>query len=147
MIPRNGTSRIVFWVVIITFLAVWLRIGWVLFYPYEPLVIHSHKILNEGKQVKAGGIVLLESIFTKNTDAQAYVTRQMIGKKFLYYIPPYYATNPISKERINVFSIFVPSYAEPDTYRFFTTYTYSVSNFPKRSVTIPAWSEEFEVVK
>lgn len=145
MMPNNGIMRAIFWVIGISFLAIWIRVGWVLFYPYKPLVVHSHKIVNEGKQVKAGGVALLESTFTKYTEVEGYVSRQLINK-FVYYLPTYKATNPSSVKRMIVIEVDVPLYAIPGPYRIYTTYTYRMSDFPRRDVTVPVWSEPFEVI-
>lgn len=137
---------IVFYAVAACVVAVWFRIGWVLWYPYKPLIVHGpQKILNEGKKVAAGGMVVLESHFTKNTAATAQVSRQFVNK-FVYYVTPYTATLPPSKSKTIQVEVPVPIHAVPGPCRLYTTYTYRVSDFPEKDVTVPAWSEWFEIV-
>lgn len=124
------------------------RIAWVMFYPYEPLIVHEpQKVLNPNKQVEAGGTVCLESHFTKNTNASATVTKMFVNT-FIYYLAPYEASLPPAKnKRLRLPPIPVPPDAVPGKYRIYTTYRYKVSNYPERYITVPVWSEEFEVVK
>jgi hypothetical protein len=138
----------VLWVVAILFMVGWLRIGWVLFYPYEPLIVHEEqKIMNKDKRILAGDDVIMESYFTKNTDAAAVVQRMFVNK-FVYYLTPYTVSLPAAKnKRIIVPPIPSSPTMAPGKYRLYTTYTYPVSSYPERFVTVPAWSEEFEIYK
>ena len=144
---NNSIWKYSLWVIAILAATAWLRVGWVLFYPYEPLVVYGpYKIMNEGKKVSAGGTLIFEAHFDKNTNLKAYTTRQFVNK-FVYYVAPIYTTLPQKKDYRTQVSVEVPAYAKPGVYKLYNTYTYHISDFPNKDVMVSAWTEEFEVIE
>jgi hypothetical protein len=138
----NGEKAI--WIIALCLLAIWLRVGWVLFYPYEPITVHGLMMIAD-KTVTAGQSVCVSLDTTKHTTAAGYVTTELIND-FRYTLLDYTANRPPGRT-VAVKCIKIPLSAEPGKYKLYRTFTYPVSSFPERSVTTGVWSEEFKVIR
>jgi hypothetical protein len=140
----NGEKAI--WIIALSLLAIWLRVGWVLFYPYEPITVHGLMMVNNAdKKVMAGGVICVSLDTTKNTTSAGYVTTELVND-FRYTLLDYTANRPPGRAT-STKCIKIPSSAEPGKYKLYRTFKYPVSVFPERSVTTGVWSEAFEVIR
>jgi len=130
----------------IAFLVLWSYVGFVLFYPYKPLIIHSDlKIMNENKQVQPNQFVIYEINYTKNSLKTERVIRQLINE-FIIVIPSYESCLKVGIHKIKR-KMNIPAFAPPGKYKIHIIYALKVSDFPIRNISVSAWSEEFEVIK
>jgi hypothetical protein len=137
-------GNVLAWVMLVSVLAAWARVGWVLFYPYEPMVVTGRmkvldKVVQRGEQV----FYLLDA--EKKLPLTATVTRQLVNH-FVMTMPAFASNIKTGKVAIAI-PMEIPDWATPGTYYIRNTYAYVVSEFPKRTVTVMAESEPFEVVK
>lgn len=137
-------GNVIAWVMLVSVLAVWARVGWVLFYPYEPMVVTNRmKVLD--KVVQRGDQVFYLLDAEKKSPLTATVTRQLVNH-FVMTMPTFTSNIKTGKVAIAI-PMEIPEWATPGTYYIRNTYAYVVSEFPKRTVTVMAESEPFEVVK
>ncbi len=132
--------------VIISF--VWLRIGFVLFYPYKPLVFiePQKKILNYNKTIHAGEDVIIETSFIHNTDTGAKIS-PTFKNTFSFAVTPYFK-NFEKSNVIQTTDFFIPTFKSmpKGKYTILFTYEIKVSEFPIKYVTITHETEQFEII-
>jgi hypothetical protein len=118
---------------------------YMMFYPFKTLTVKQpDKILNPGKQVQAGGVLVYQIDYCKYTNKQAEVTRALIGKSVTYALPvstnnvPQGCTTAVSRNTV------LPVGTQPGTYKLELTATYRI-NF-LRDISVRHSSESFTVV-
>ena len=140
----NNTIKIIAYIILIPLVAVWLRIGFVFFYPYKPLVdIEPITILNENKEVEAGGCLKYTINVRKTIDASATVFRYLVNGEFITL--PMYATHAPAGKINTTKTVIVPLDTRPGVYKLSTVYDYKVSDFPARVISVVIESEMFRV--
>jgi len=123
---------------------VWLYIGWVMWYPYTPLVVHSIRILDADQKVMPGEYVTYEVDYTKTMDLSAVVTRSLVNGVEIN-MTPFVSNVSMSKGKArNV--LLIPEFADPGIYTLNINYEYEVSHFPRRVVSVRAQSNSFEIL-
>jgi hypothetical protein len=140
----NGTTKYIGYALIISVLAVFLRVAWVVFYPYEPIIIKSIEISDPDNTVVAGEELQYITNYEKKMDLQASVSRRLVNS-YVLSVPTYTRSVPVGKGRSRN-SITIPSFADPGTYRLNIVYTYKVSSWPERYVNVDATSGPFTVI-
>jgi len=123
----------------------WLRIGWVMFYPYKPIEVHAVNILDEDNTVTAGENLNYETVYTKHMMLRAEVQRRLINS-YVLTVPTYTRSVPLGHGRTKNY-ITIPEFADPGVYRLSIVWTYQVSDFPARIINVEAISAPFLVVK
>jgi hypothetical protein len=140
-------GNVIAWVLLVSVLAVWGRVGWVLFYPYQPIEIKTPmKIINKGKIVHQGETVFYDFHADKKLSLPCIVSRQLINH-YITTLAPIAMSNIKLGKTVSAIGVQIPMYAEPGIYYIHNTYSYVVSEFPRRTVVVTADSELFEVVK
>jgi hypothetical protein len=128
-------------------LATYARVAWVNLYPYKPIIIHSPMpVLNPGKSIKAGGVIRCEFKSNKMMPLSATVTQQLINSFVFTLASPPVEDAPPGKSSL-VIPLPIPLWAEPGVYHIHNTYSYVVSEFPRRVVTVEADSENFTIIQ
>jgi hypothetical protein len=136
----NG--KIPFWIITVIIFTVWFRIGWVLFYPYEPAKIHG-KITVFPEIVQAGGVINYTVDYEKFMNVPAIVTKMIANNRVFHFAP---VTQHFPEGR-RIFS--KPLDVPPEAHgiaRIYFAIEYPVSSLPIRKVIVGRWSEPFEVV-
>ena len=143
MIDNQKRIKSALYVILFLVLVAWVRIGWVMFYPYGPVTIHSSRILND--KVLAGQEVIVEVCFTKHLSVSCTVNRNLIGD-VVFFFPSHDSDAPVGRQT-TMFSVMIPPFIQPGEYLLSTTYDYTVSRFPERHVLVNWKTEKFTVVK
>jgi hypothetical protein len=123
---------------------VFIRIGWVAFFPYEPITIHSINILDDDNTVMAGDDLMYETHYTKKMPLEATVAQRLVDS-YVLTVPTHTQSVPLGEGRL-LSRIPIPDFASPGTYRLSIVYTYKVSSFPERFVSVEASSGPFTIV-
>jgi hypothetical protein len=126
-------------------LAINIRVGWVLFYPYEPLKIQSIKILDTDQVLHPGERMAYEIEFTKYIDISGVVNRSLVDGVIIN-VPAFTSYMPVGHRTVRDY-IDLPAFIDPDKYKLAISFDYEVSSFPKRIVHYRAESNTFEVRK
>lgn len=136
----NG--KIPFWIITMIIFSVWLRIGWVMFYPYVPAKIHG-KITVSPRVVMAGEQVFYTVDYEKFMDCEAVVTKMIVNERVFHFtpVPQQFPTG----RRIFTKPLTVPLEAH-GTARIYFAISYPVSTYPERKVIVTAWSEPFDII-
>jgi len=123
----------------------WSIVMFWLFWPYDPMTIHSIDIINPGG-VYPGGSLVYEVDYTKNKSYPVVsVTRQIYNDAVIVL------ANPISKSRLPIGShkvkvvVKLPDYISEGAHVFHLTAEYRVN--PIRTVTVIAKSKPFPIKK
>jgi hypothetical protein len=115
-----------------------------LFWPFQPLVITGPiEILNKGKVVKAGDVLIYRIQYEKKINITGKLVRKLINDTKID-LRDSDANAPIGKDKDCV-PIHIPQYATPGKYHLWWSVTYKVN--PIREITVSKESEEFEVIK
>lgn len=141
----NGTLRILIYLLLASILAVWLRIGWVFFYPYEPLTFYDIvRVINPNKQVKAGADLWYLVNAKKNVEGRTTVFRYLVNGE---YVPlSMYESAAPEGVIFKANNVYIPKETKPGTYRLYQVCDYKISDFPTRFVSVLSYSEPFEVL-
>ena len=131
--------------ILVILLAINLRVGWVLFYPYKPLEVKCIKILDEDQIVHPGEKVTYQLEYMKYMDIPATVNRSLVNNIVLN-MPSFMSSVPLGHGVVKN-NIDIPSFADPGIYKLVFVFDYEVSSFPKRIVRYRAESNTFEVRK
>ncbi len=128
-------------------LAMWLRIGWVVFYPYKPFIVHSPflEVVNKDKKVCAGGDLIVRAETEKTEAIETLVSTELVNT-YSYTITPYWSDREVGRKTVTK-TVPILSTAESGMYRIYRTFKTQVSWFPEYWVKASVWSEPFEVVR
>ncbi len=141
---KNGKmslrGRLLFGLVFATYAFITYWVMW----PYKPITFHAPiKIVNDGKTVKPGGILIYEMDYTRNMDSPVTITRMLVNS-YQFAMTPTSGSRQMGK-RVSRNQIVIPNFAAPGKYRMQWIGAYDVN--PLRTITVMQWSEWFEVVK
>lgn len=140
------TMKYFLYVVLSLVILTWIYVGWILFYPFNPLTpLEDIKILNANKQVKAGENLRYFVHAKKNSHDEGLVYRYLVNSELISL--PTYKVCSAPGEIKTTKEVRVPPETYPGIYRLSTVYNYQVSYTPERFVKIVIDSEDFEVVK
>lgn len=140
----NDTTKYIGYAMLAVILAIFSRVAWVAFYPYVPIVIHSIEVTDPDNTVTSGEDLEYITRYDKKILVEATVARYLVNSVVIP-VPSYRRQVPMGKG-VSLNSITVPSYADPGVYHLHIAYSYLVSNFPERRITIEADSGPFTVV-
>jgi hypothetical protein len=151
-IPGSSLLEIVKTIAFDVFLAVLVAytgvVGYWLWWPYVPLTITpltdkgAIKIMNPGKQVKAGDDLIYKISYEKKMQIHGVLTRKLVNT-YKHDLRESITTAPIGKDN-DVVPIPIPKMAEPGIYNLWWSVAYKVN--PLRTVIVSAESEQFEVI-
>jgi len=143
---RLSCIDIIAWVLASLLLFVWFRIGWVIFYPYKPFIIHSPKltVLNEGKKVCRGDDLCVQADTEKTMNVPTIIHTTLVNR-YTYALAPFVSNREPGRKVVTV-QIPIGHNVELGKYFAYRTFTNKVSDFPTKDITVSAWSEEFEVI-
>jgi len=117
-------KKYVLYAILLSILAVWVRVGWVAFYPYIPFEVHSITILDADNTVRAGDDLLYVTDYTKHMELPAEVRRQLIDG-YVINIPAAYGNVPLGRNK-TINSIRIPEFTDAGSnYRIEISYTHS----------------------
>jgi hypothetical protein len=134
----------IFWYLFVIVVVVSFSVcGWWVYYPYEPIVVKSLKIMNPDKKVVAGKHLTYCIEYEKKMNVHGVLVRKLLND-FIIDLRASDGTAPIGKDKVKV-EISIPPYAAPGKYTLWWASTYKVN--PLRSVTVTAESDEFEIVE
>ena len=120
----------------------YLLITFWLFWPYEPIVIHSVEITNQG-DVYAGEWLRYQTNYTKETAYPVeYVVRQLVDGAVIVLASGAKSRLPVGEKSVAV-AVKIPGFACEGTYHLHLTAAYQVN--PIRTFSVTAVSEEFEI--
>lgn len=111
-------------------------------YPYKPLVIKNNPMPTYEKQVRAGDFLSYDVDYCKNTELPALVTRAFVDD--VVFASPQIISDNEKSCRKHTVKIMIPN-IPPGKYFVRITYTYEVN--PIRSVTVTAYTQNFEIIK
>jgi hypothetical protein len=129
-------------VVILTILLI-VFVWWTV-YPYNPITIESPiKIMNPGKVVRAGDLLVYKIKYEKKMNVYGMLKRKLINS-YKIDLADSVATAPAGKDCDQV-KISIPRFADPGVYYLWWSASYQVN--PLRTIIVSVESEKFEVVK
>ena len=131
------------YVIMICVITAWLRILFVEVYPYKPIEIHQIYIVDNDNTVAPGEHVNYVTEYTKHMELPATVRRQLVNG-YVLNLPISYGDIPSGCGR-TLNRIRIPEFADPGEYTIQISYTYLVSGFPVKYVTVRAESNPFRV--
>jgi hypothetical protein len=127
-------------------LSLWIMITFWLFFPYQPMTIHSIEVVNPGKVVIAGGNLLYEVTYTKtDTYPVTHLTRQLIDGYILTLAPVRGTSLPLGENQKIIVPVNIPASSYPGIYFLHLSATYQVNHL--RTITVSADSDKFEIKK
>ena len=125
-------------------LSAYLLITYWLWWPYEPMVIHSIEILNKD-EVYTGEYLDYQVSYTKKaTHPVVLVTRQLVDGAIIILKPGQATRLPVGTHQLTA-RVKIPEYACSEETRFLLTAAYQVN--PIRQVVVSTVSKPFEVKK
>jgi len=143
---NKPTSKIYLAIIATCFLAIWFRVGWVIFYDYQPFIVHSPTLLvmNQDHEVCQGDKLIIRADTEKTEPIETLVSTELVNT-YSYTLTAYLSDREMGRKWIQK-KIHIHSQAEPGRYRIFRTFKTKVSDFPEHYVKVERWSEWFTVV-
>lgn len=118
-----------------------LTAAWWLLYPYEPLTVHSAKILNGDKEVRQGDTLFMVLEITKRNPVPGVGVRSFVDG-LIYTMPPQTGNLPVGTNTV-IREVPVPEALPPGRYRLHTEVRFEMN--PIRTITVGYNSESFTV--
>jgi hypothetical protein len=129
-------------------LSAWLRVTWVMFYPYKPFeIVSKPQVLNEKKEVVAGDDLLIKLEYVKRYGGLVKISATYVNS-FSFDVTPHEMII-IDSESIESIKILLPTFeAMPSgAYYLIIRSTVLVSELPTRHIEATCFSEPFQIVK
>jgi len=129
-------------------LSAWLRVTWVMFYPYKPFeIVSKPQVLNEKKEVVAGDDLWIKLEYVKRSGGAVKISATYVNS-FSFDVTPYEKTI-INSENIESTKVPLPTFEAmpPGVYYLIIRSTVLVSEFPARHIEATCFSEPFQIVK
>ena len=115
-----------------------------LFYPYNPLeIVQPMVIVNEGKTIKGGGLLLIRTDFCKNTNIKPII-RTWVVNRVEYKLSEEEISNTVGQNN-KVIGLIFPRELPADIYHIKKEACYKIN--PLREICVSYKSEEFIVTK
>jgi hypothetical protein len=141
----KAISKYVYITCALIFLGVWLRVGFVLFYPYAPINISDPiKIINK-QMIHCGDYIRYEVAFDMEESQNVTVSRTLINH-YIHHETPFTVFIPIGKHTL-IDVMKTPVHIEPGLYHIVLDYTIRVSEFPVRDIHKIVETETFVIIK
>jgi len=114
-----------------------------LFWPYNPMTIHSIKIVNSGNVVYAGDNLIYEISYTKAKEYQVLLLSRQLIDGYVVTLAPVMGTSlPIGSHKKRIV-VDIPKSSATGTYYMHLATTYRIN--PLRTITVSADSDRFSI--
>jgi len=133
------------YIIIVCIFGFLFRGTYVMLYPYNPITVHSIKILDQDNVVVAGEKIYYSIHVTKHMPLVATVRRRLVNS-YVLPLPDIYGSNPVGEHTIKAEAP-IPEFADSGNYKLMIDYEYTVSQHPERKVVVSVESPQFRVVQ
>jgi len=132
-------------IVLLMGLSLYFYVTFLLFWPYQPMVIHSVTPINPNKVVYAGEYLIYELDYTKEkVYPVTQVSRQLVDGFIIMLASRSHSSYPVGQHRKHIYAK-VPDFTDAGEYYLRISMTYQVNYL--RTITVTANSSMFTVKK